>query len=247
MARRRRSRPRVPTGRGKAWGNALGGYKSQRRINGEFASGKGPSLKRQTAKSRRAEGYRKKLANDRRARNRRNTRNGAIGAVVVGAALGGAVYAHQTNQTKKRGPDRVVIKSFLPPARRRHGPRRHTIPGQVAPRGKPRHTGSYRGREIKWTDPMNKSKKFGTLRRGKISNGSPEIWTKGIKVPGSGGRRASTVIGVSSKNVQMGVIKSSSVSQALSGSKAKKVPLRSRSAAAKRAREQRSIDRMMGY
>lgn len=232
--------------RGQAWGNALGGHRRQKRVGGQFASGTGPSMpKMGSAKARRASGFAKKKAKDTSARRKKNARNAVIGSVLIGAAAGGGIAAIQKNKAKNKYPDRIQLSpSFFKKVSRRHGPRPKTIPMQ-RPRGKTRHTGSYRGREIKWVDPANKSLKFGTLRRGKISNGSPEIWTKGIKVSGAGGRRASTVIGVSSKSVQMGAIKSKSVS-ALTGTKAKKAPLRSRSAAAKRAREQRAMDRMMG-
>lgn len=233
-------------GPGKPWGNALGGYKKQRRVGGQFASGSGPSMpKVGSAKARRAEGFKKKKAADSKARRKKNTRNSVIGAVVIGAAAGGAAVAIHHQRSKSKGPDRIQLSpTFFKKIHRRKGPRPKTIPNR--PKGKVRHrnTGPYKGREIKWVDPANKSLKFGTLRRGKISNGSPEIWTKGIKVSGAGGRRASTVIGVSSKSVQMGAIKSKSVS-ALTGTKAKKAPLRSRTASAKRAREQRAIDRMM--
>ncbi len=115
MAKRRKYRRKgIP---GKAWGNALGGYRTQRRRDGKFAGGKGPSTK-----SRQYSGYQQKLAKDasaRKAKRRKRARNTAIGIAAFGAVAGGAVLAHNQHQAKKNAlPKGTVLRNMTSAHRR---------------------------------------------------------------------------------------------------------------------------------
>ncbi|QFG10552.1 hypothetical protein HWC68_gp09 [Gordonia phage Gibbin] len=115
MAKKRYKKYRRRVGGNRAWGNALGGYRTQARVDGQFASGKGGN--RKSASARRAEGYRKKQAKDRKRRNRRNATVGAaVGATIVVGA--GAYAVHKSRQSKASATNGVQMKTFRSVQRR---------------------------------------------------------------------------------------------------------------------------------
>ncbi|UJQ86336.1 hypothetical protein WOJTEK_7 [Gordonia phage Wojtek] len=215
MAKRKRYK-RYRTRRGGAWGNALGGYKSQARVDGQFARGKGGN--RKSASARRAEGYRKKQAKDRKRRQKRNATIGAaVGATIIAGA--GAYAISQRNKKSsatnnvqmksfrsvKRRPKKIVPVSVPKPVQtvgktslgRKDLPKRPVQPKSVVEKARDIQgmraasnermgTFKYRGSKAEWHDPNNKNKRHGTLKPGAQTNGSQDIFT-GV-MPRSTGR-----------------------------------------------------------
>ncbi|QXO13664.1 hypothetical protein SEA_DUMPTRUCK_7 [Gordonia phage DumpTruck] len=190
-------------GRGRAWGNALGGYRSQSRVDGQFASGKGGN--RKSAKARRAEGYRKKKAKDRKRRNRNVAIGAAVGATLI---VGAGAYAHsrqkssptngvqmKTMRPVKRRPKSVIpsspkvvtgvtrqaVKKVERPAKpinpKSVVQQAREIQGQRANARERMSTYRYSGDKGVWRDEHNRSTKFGTLKPGAKTNGSQDIFT----------------------------------------------------------------------
>ncbi|UVF61716.1 hypothetical protein SEA_NOVASHARKS_7 [Gordonia phage NovaSharks] len=206
MAKKRYKKYRRRVGGNRAWGNALGGYRTQARVDGQFASGKGGN--RKSASARRAEGYRKKLAKERKRRNRRNATVGAaVGATIVVGA--GAYAVHKSRQSKASATNGVQMKTFRSVKRRpkkivatpkavptvgktsmgrKDLPKKPIPPksiveqaryiqGQRAASNERMGTFKYRGSKQEWRDPNNKNKKHGTLKPGAVTNGSQDIFT----------------------------------------------------------------------
>ncbi|UJQ86702.1 hypothetical protein SEA_JALEBI_9 [Gordonia phage Jalebi] len=215
MAKKRYKKYRRRVGGNRAWGNALGGYRTQARVDGQFASGKGGN--RKSASARRAEGYRKKQAKDRKRRNRRNATVGAaVGATIVVGA--GAYAVHKSRQSKASATNGVQMKTFRSVKRRpkkivptpkavptvgktsmgrKDLPKKpippksvvekaRDIQGMRAASNERMGTFKYRGSKAEWHDPNNKNKRHGTLKPGAQTNGSQDIFT-GV-MPRSTGR-----------------------------------------------------------
>ncbi|UVT30989.1 hypothetical protein SEA_PARVUSTARDA_8 [Gordonia phage ParvusTarda] len=207
MAKKRYKKYRRRVGGNRAWGNALGGYRTQARVDGQFASGKGGN--RKSASARRAEGYRKKQAKDRKRRNRRNATVGAaVGATIV---VGAGAYAISQRNKKSSATNNVQMKSFRSVKRRpkkivpvsvpkpvqtvgktslgrKDLPKRPVPPKSVVEKARDIQgmraasnermgTFKYRGNKGEWRDPNNKNKQHGTLKPGSQTNGSQDIFT----------------------------------------------------------------------
>ena len=95
---------------GKAWGNALGGYKLQNRVGGKFASGFSGSSKkvtkvktpsgRSTPAQRRAQYLDGKRKEAQRAKRKKTVKKAATAAAVVGVVGGAAYAAHRSGNLK---------------------------------------------------------------------------------------------------------------------------------------------------
>lgn len=112
----------VRRARGKAWGNALGGYKKQKRVGGKFSSGfvgsvGSPSL---TPAARRAQFVERKSVRDRR---RKTAKKVAIGAGVVALGAGAAYAAGQSPTIRKK-----VVEGRLAAGLSADVARQHVIP-----------------------------------------------------------------------------------------------------------------------
>lgn len=108
--------------RGRAWGNALGGYKKQKRVGGKFSSGfvgsvGSPSL---TPAARRAQFVERKSVRDRR---RKTAKKVAIGAGVVALGAGAAYAAGQSPTIRKK-----VVEGRLAAGLSADVARQHVIP-----------------------------------------------------------------------------------------------------------------------